>query len=100
VKVQPGPWGVDIVLKWAFATAGLVHAGWNTATRSLRLAMFPLPGSGAARVHPNSAPVANIPTPPRRNVWREILRSSGRLRFVVMGRILNRRSQKIQRRRT
>src|SRR5271156_2112058 len=109
VKVQPGPWGVDIVSKWAFATAGLVHAGLNTPARSLKLAMFPLTGSAAARgafdlahdgVVPNTAPVANIATPPRRNVWREIPRSSGRLRFVVMARILNHRPQKIQRRRT
>ena len=97
VKVQPGPWGVGIVLKWAFATAGLVHAGRNTPFRSLSWAMFALTGSAAASVRPgdwaqlvvpNTAPVANIPTPPRRNVWREILRSSGRLRFIVMSRIL------------
>src|SRR5277367_5501124 len=109
VKVQPGPLGVGIVLKWAFATAGLVHAGRNTPVRSLRLAMFALSGSAAAcrafhvahdGVVPNTAPVANIATPPRRNVWREIPRSSGRLRFVVMARILNHRPQKIQRRRT
>ena len=52
----------------------------------------PVAGSAAARALPNTAPVASIPTAPRRNVWREMPvwkeRSSGRLRFVVMGRIL------------
>jgi hypothetical protein len=83
-------------LKWAFATAGLVYAGENTAVRSLRLAMFTLPEAVAARGHPNTAPVANIATPPRRNVWREIPRSGGRLRFIVMDRILNHSAQKNQ----
>jgi hypothetical protein len=37
------------------------------------------PGSAAARVVPNTAPVANIETAPRRNVWREIPGSMSRI---------------------
>src|SRR5271168_462085 len=51
------------------------------------------PGSAAARVVPNTAPVANAETAPRRNVWREMPlskgKASGRPRFVVMGRSLD-----------
>jgi hypothetical protein len=48
----------------------------------------PAAGSAAAGGAPNAAPAANIETAPRRKVWREISWSDGRLRFVVMGRIL------------
>src|ERR1700733_4962578 len=48
----------------------------------------PAEGSAAARAVPNTAPVANIETAPRRNDWREMPlrkeRSNGRPLFVVM----------------
>ncbi|BBZ73736.1 hypothetical protein MPRS_48290 [Mycobacterium paraseoulense] len=43
----------------------------------------PTAGSAAARAVPKTAPVANIPTAPRRKAWREMVRckqgSGGRL---------------------